>query len=159
MTSNDSLLYVMSESIPVYSGQHVILSTVMSIHTVSEIKSIFIPFFIYLTSLYATSLCTVEWVYDCVQFLVFFLISWGGARLSLLGTSAAIWPIVPALNDRWWMWNSRWNENWQEKPKYSWKTCPIATLSTINLSWSDLGSNPGRRGGKSATNRLSYDCV
>jgi hypothetical protein len=46
--------------------------------------------------------------------------------------------------------SSRWNENWQGKPKYSEKTCPSATLS-INPTWPDLGSNPGRRGGKPAT--------
>jgi hypothetical protein len=38
------------------------------------------------------------------------------------------------------------------KPKYSEKTCPSATLSTPNPTWPD----PGRRGGKPATNRLSY---
>jgi hypothetical protein len=36
------------------------------------------------------------------------------------------------------------------------KTCPSATLSTTNPVWPDPGSNPGRRGGKPATNRLSY---
>jgi hypothetical protein len=36
------------------------------------------------------------------------------------------------------------------------KTCPSATFSTINQTWLDLGSNPGRRDGKPATNRLSY---
>jgi hypothetical protein len=29
-------------------------------------------------------------------------------------------------------------------------------LSTTNLTWLDPGANPGRRGGKPATNRLSY---
>jgi hypothetical protein len=42
------------------------------------------------------------------------------------------------------------------RPKYSEKTCPSATLSTTNPTWPDPGSNPGRRGGKPATNRLSY---
>jgi hypothetical protein len=42
------------------------------------------------------------------------------------------------------------------KAKYSEKTCPSATLSTTNPTWPDPGSNPGRRGGKPATNRLSY---
>jgi hypothetical protein len=32
----------------------------------------------------------------------FFLVSWGGVRLSPLGTSATNWPIVPARDDRWW---------------------------------------------------------
>jgi hypothetical protein len=33
---------------------------------------------------------------------------------------------------------------------------PSATLSTTNPTWPDPGLNPGRRGGKPATNRLSY---
>jgi hypothetical protein len=32
-------------------------------------------------------------------------------------------------------------------------------LSTTNPTWPDPGSNPGRRGGKPATNRLSYDAA
>jgi hypothetical protein len=51
---------------------------------------------------------------------------------------------------------NRSNENWQGKPKYSEKTCPSATLSTTNPTWLDLGSNPGRRSDKPATNRLRY---
>jgi hypothetical protein len=92
------------------------------------------------------------------QFLVSFsfLVPWGGVRLSPLGTSATNWPIVPAPDDSWWVWSSRWNENWEGKPKYSEKTCPSVTLSTTNPTWPNLGSKPGRRGGKPATNRLSY---
>jgi hypothetical protein len=48
------------------------------------------------------------------------------------------------------------NEDWQGKPKHSEKTCPGATLSTTNPTWPDMGSNPGRRCGKPAANRLSY---
>jgi hypothetical protein len=33
---------------------------------------------------------------------------------------------------------------------------PRATLFTTNPTWRDPGSNPGRRGGKPAANRLSY---
>jgi hypothetical protein len=54
------------------------------------------------------------------------------------------------------MRSGRWNENWQGKPKYSEKTCPSATLSTTNPTRFDLGSNSDHRGGKLATNRLSY---
>jgi hypothetical protein len=36
------------------------------------------------------------------------------------------------------------------------KTCPSSTLTTTNPTSPDLGSNPGRRGGKPATNRLNY---
>jgi hypothetical protein len=90
-------------------------------------------------------------------FPFFFFSFWGGVRLSPLGTSATNWPIVPAPDDRWWwMWSGQWNENWQQKPNYSEKTCPIATSSTTNPTWSDLGSKPVRRSGKPATNHLSY---
>jgi hypothetical protein len=61
----------------------------------------------------------------------------------------------------WWLWWWRilWNEDWQGKPKYSEKTCPSDTLSTTFPNWPDQGSNPGRRCGKPATNRLSYGAV
>jgi hypothetical protein len=45
---------------------------------------------------------------------------------------------------------------WQGKPKYSEKTWPSAALSTIDVTWFNLGSNLSRRGWKMATNRLSY---
>jgi hypothetical protein len=54
------------------------------------------------------------------------------------------------------LWSNWWNEDWQGKPKYLEKTCPSATLSTTNPTCPDPGSNPGRRGGKPTTNRLSY---
>jgi hypothetical protein len=88
--------------------------------------------------------------------LKFNYVSWGGVRLSPLGKSDTVLPLVPASDNRWWwMWSSRWNENWQGKPKYSEKTCFSAALSTTNPSWPDLGLNPGRRGGKPAINRLT----
>jgi hypothetical protein len=55
-----------------------------------------------------------------------------------------------------WWWRIWWNKDWQGKPEYSEKTCPSAILSTTNPTWPDPGLNPGRRGGKPATNRLSY---
>jgi hypothetical protein len=36
------------------------------------------------------------------------------------------------------------------------KTCPSATLSTTNPTWTDPGWNPGLRGGRPAANRLSH---
>jgi hypothetical protein len=51
-----------------------------------------------------------------------------------------------------WWWRIWWNEDWQ----YSEKTRPSAILFTTNPTWPDPGLNPGRRGGKPATNRLSY---
>jgi hypothetical protein len=80
--------------------------------------------------------------------------------LSPLGTKAIVWLVVPAPDDIWWWWwwlfSNRWNANWQGKLKYSEKTCPRAILSTANPTWPYLGSNPDLRGGKPATNHLSY---
>jgi hypothetical protein len=75
--------------------------------------------------------------------LFYFLVSWDVVRPSPLGTSATNWPIVPAPDDRWWVWSSWWNENWQGEKKYSEKTYPIATLSITNPTWTDLGLNTG----------------
>jgi hypothetical protein len=36
------------------------------------------------------------------------------------------------------------------------KTCPCATLSTTNTTWTDPGSNPGLQGERPAANRLSH---
>jgi hypothetical protein len=60
------------------------------------------------------------------------LVSWGGVRLSPLGTSATNWPIVSPRMIYDECGSTRWNENWQGEPKYSEKTGPSATLSTIN---------------------------
>jgi hypothetical protein len=50
-----------------------------------------------------------------------------------------------------------WDKNWQGKPKYSEKTCPTATLSTINLTWAVLGLNPGLCCEKPSAILLIYD--
>jgi hypothetical protein len=89
--------------------------------------------------------------------LCFFLIQLvgGGVHLGPIDTAATDLPIV-ACPGWLWRWRILWNEDWQGKPKYSKKTHPSATLSTTNPTWPDPGKNPGRRGGKPATNRLSY---
>jgi hypothetical protein len=76
------------------------------------------------------------------------------SKLGALGTSAIYWPIVPSPGDC--EDGEFGGMNWQGKPKYSEKSCPGATLSTTNPTWPDPDSNPGRSGGKPATNRLSY---
>jgi hypothetical protein len=50
----------------------------------------------------------------------------------------------------------QWNEIDRGKPTTRRKTCPSATLSTTNLTWTDPGSNPGLHGESPATNRLSH---
>jgi hypothetical protein len=42
------------------------------------------------------------------------------------------------------------------KPKFSEKTCPSTTFVHHKIPRAHPGLNPGRRGGKPATNRLSY---
>jgi hypothetical protein len=84
------------------------------------------------------------------------LVSWVGVGLSTLGTLATNWPNVPAPYGRWWVWSSRWNDNWRGNPKYSEKTCLSVTLSATNPTWPDLGFNWGHHGGKPVTNLLSY---
>jgi hypothetical protein len=50
----------------------------------------------------------------------------------------------------------QWNEIDREKPTTRRKTCPSATLSTTNPTWTDPGSKPGLRGVRPATNPLSH---
>jgi hypothetical protein len=65
------------------------------------------------------------------------------------------WPNIPGPDRWWWLWSNWWTEDWQGKPKDSEKTYPSATLSTTNPTWSDPGSNPGRRVRKPAAKRLT----
>jgi hypothetical protein len=75
----------------------------------------------------------------------FFLVSCGGVRLSPLGTSAINWPIVPVPDDRWWVWSSRWNENWQGKPKYSRKSALVPLVHhRSHMTWPGLEPGPPR---------------
>lgn len=50
------------------------------------------------------------------------------------------WLVVRARDDRW-VWSARCNKNWQRKLKYPETICHIATLSTTNPRWTDLGLN------------------
>jgi hypothetical protein len=50
----------------------------------------------------------------------------------------------------------RWDAICRENQSTQGKTCPNATLSTINLTWTDPGSKPGLRGGRPAATRLSH---
>jgi hypothetical protein len=67
-------------------------------------------------------------------------------------------PLLAYCTCSGWLWGWRiwWNEDWQGKQKYLKKTYRSATLSTTNPTWPDPCSNPGRHGGKPATNRLNY---
>jgi hypothetical protein len=83
-----------------------------------------------------------------------FLVSLGGVRLSPLGTSATLGLLYPPrmIDDDYGavggMRIGRGNRSTRRRP------APVS-LCPPQISH-DLGSNPGRRGGKPATNRLSY---
>jgi hypothetical protein len=69
---------------------------------------------------------------------------------------SALRPPMAYCTSPWWLWWWRkWWNDWQGKPKYSEKTCPSTALSTTNTTCCP-NSNPGRRGEKPETNRLSY---
>jgi hypothetical protein len=82
------------------------------------------------------------WIW-AIPRLLCFAVEWD---LSPLGTSDMIWSVVLASDERWWVWSSRWNKNWQGKQKYSEKICPNGILSTTNLTRPDQSSNLGRGG-------------
>jgi hypothetical protein len=91
-----------------------------------------------------------------VNIVSFSFLGWGETESTWYVGHYFVYGTTPDDTCRWWwMWSSRWNENWQGKPKYSEKTYPSATLSTTNLTWPDLGSNHGRHGGKPTTDYLS----
>jgi hypothetical protein len=87
----------------------------------------------------------------------FFLNSCSGGW-NLYWVHSARLPLLAYCTFPGWLWGWRtWcNKDWQGKPKYSERTCPSATLSTTNPTWSDSVANPGHRGGKPATNCLNY---
>jgi hypothetical protein len=68
---------------------------------------------------------------------------------------SALRPPMPYCASPGWLWWWNWWNDRQGKPKYSEKTCPSAALSTTNPKCCP-DANPGRRGGKPASNRLSY---
>jgi hypothetical protein len=75
------------------------------------------------------------------------------SKLGPLGTSAPYWPIVPAPGDcedgEFGGMNGRLNRSTRRKPA-------PAPLCPPQIPLDHPGLNPGRRGGKPATNRFSY---
>jgi hypothetical protein len=79
-----------------------------------------------------------------------------GVRLSPLGTAATVWTIVPAPDDNdcgatGGMRIGRGNRITRRKP------APVPLCAPQIPHDLTPGSNPGRRGGKPATNRLNCD--
>jgi hypothetical protein len=88
---------------------------------------------------------------DCVN--VFFFYSWSRVWLHLVHELLVALHYQPRIIDEYGtvggMRIARGN-------KWSHKICPIATLSTTDRTWPDLGSNLGFRSRKPAANCLSY---
>jgi hypothetical protein len=78
-------------------------------------------------------------------------------RWSPFGTAATVWPVVPVRDDDDECGAVGGMRIDRGKSKYSEKTFPNATSSTTDPSLPDPSSNPGLRGWKPTTNRLSYD--
>jgi hypothetical protein len=51
--------------------------------------------------------------------------------------------LTRALHEPMMYEETRWNDNDREKQNKSEETCPSATLSTTNPTWTDPGVNPG----------------
>jgi hypothetical protein len=82
------------------------------------------------------------------------LLRWG--ETMSLWNWASNGPFVHSPRQYMSEYRQQWNID-REKSNESEKTCPSATLSITNPTWTDLGTNPGLHGQKPATNSLSYD--
>jgi hypothetical protein len=69
----------------------------------------------------------------------FFFSNWHSGAWSPTGSTRHVGHQLVYFTYPGWLWGWRiwWNDDWQGKPKYSEKTCPIATLSTTNPKWHD----------------------
>jgi hypothetical protein len=79
---------------------------------------------------------------------------WGGSSTQAwMPTYVSILRIPQMM----WVWRTTVEWYWQGKTeKLGRKTCPSATLSTTNPTWTYSGANPVLRGERPATNHLSH---
>jgi hypothetical protein len=85
----------------------------------------------------------------------FFSWRWGGSSTQAwMPTYVSILRIPQMI----WVWRAtvEWYLYWRENRRTRRKTCPTATLSTINPAWIDPVANPGPRGERPVTNDLSH---
>jgi hypothetical protein len=96
--------------------------------------------------LWSSSLCNFLHYFCCV--------GWNNVSVELLPLTGPLF--IPQMIHEW-IWSSGGMILTGENRRTRRKTCPSATLSTTNYTWTDLVGNPGLRREKPATNRLSYD--
>jgi hypothetical protein len=92
---------------------------------------------------------TMKCTYVCMH--VCCLCRWGETTLCIW-TAATNWPIVDPPDDMWSMVSNGGMILTEENRRTRKITCPNAPLSITNSTWTD----PGLRGGRPATNRLSH---
>jgi hypothetical protein len=86
----------------------------------------------------------------------------GGPRSRCYGSTAALRLIVQPFDedDQFFRFSVYWSTGGMkltgENRSTRGKTCPSVTLSIINPMWIEPGSNPGLRGVRPSTNRLSH---
>jgi hypothetical protein len=141
--------------IPSFVTSDELVQTFERRHTISMVTAQTYSFFFKnKNQLNGNALCRIR--------VAFFL--WWRAPQQMLRTHHSLKAFCATL---WWRWavffyqvlqvmEHQWNEIDRWKPATRRKTCPSATLSTTNPTWTDPGSNPGLRSGRPATNRLSH---
>jgi hypothetical protein len=98
-------------------------------------------------------ICLLHYVTDFI-----FLCDWSGTQSTV--TAATYWPIVPALDERWWwLWSNSWNEWVAEEIEVVRENLFQWHCVDHRSTWLDPGSNPRYRGRKPSTNGLSYGVV
>jgi hypothetical protein len=65
-----------------------------------HVNLLLVPLLFYFNRKFFKHRIYVCYIGPTIQVVSFFLVSWGGVRLSPLGMSATNWPIVPAPDDR-----------------------------------------------------------
>jgi hypothetical protein len=99
---------------------------------------------------YSFILCCVTYAQKVVIFVT--VLKWGD--YACVGLPQLMGPLSSSQMMHEWIWSSREIILTGRNRRTRRKSCPSVTLST-NPTWIVLDANPGLRGGKPATNRLS----
>jgi hypothetical protein len=102
-----------------------------------------------------TDFLLTNWPITVVASSIFYYYSWWSETVH-----SVLWPLLAyCTSPRWWMMVIvEQLVGWRlaGETEVLGENLPSATLSATKPTWPDPSSNPGRRGGKPAANRLSY---